>query len=161
MHIGKIILEIICLLEDLDITKVQRFCKKLLLKSVYVSIINDIFLNYDFNIQYLVQRKRLMPSEIFVHLRKCNYEMLFMIMLKNQQKTLERRIINFMKKTKHESLEISGKDIEGLGIEPGPIYSVLLNKTLYAKMDGKIKNKEEEKLFVRTIISEKERKNKK
>jgi len=152
---------LICLLEDLDITKVQRFCKKLLLKSDYVSIINDIFLNYDFNIQYLVQRKRLMPSEIFVHLRKCNYEMLFMIMMKNQQKTLERRIINFMKKTKHETLEISGKDIEDLGIEPGPIYSVLLNKTLYAKMDGKIKNKEEEKLFVRTIISEKERKNKK
>ena len=102
-----------------------------------------------------------MPSEIFVHLRKCNYEMLFMVMMKNQQKTLERRIINFMKKTKHETLEISGKDIESLGIEPGPIYSVLLNKTLYAKMDGKIKNKEEEKIFVRKIISDKERKNKK
>jgi len=54
-------------------------------------------------------------------------------------------------------LEITGKDIERTGLQPGPIYSTLLNKLLYAKLDGKIRNKEEEIKFVKGILIERER----
>ena len=54
-------------------------------------------------------------------------------------------------------MEITGKDIERMGLQPGPIYSTLLNKLLYAKLDGKIRNKEEEIKFVKGILIERER----
>ena len=146
-----------CLLEDLEISKIQRICRRMMLKTSNISKINGILLNYDLTVQFLEQKDKLSPSEVYVKLKSMTNEMLFLLMMKNRQKRIKERIIKFLKISKYEKLEITGKDIERTGLQPGPIYSTLLNKLLYAKLDGKIRNKEEEIKFVKGILIERER----
>jgi len=146
-----------CLLEDLEISKIQRICRRMMLKTSNISKINGILLNYDLTVQFLEQKDKLSPSEVYIKLKSMTNEMLFLLMMKNRQKRIKERIIKFLKISKYEKLEITGKDIERTGLQPGPIYSTLLNKLLYAKLDGKIRNKEEEIKFVKGILIERER----
>jgi tRNA nucleotidyltransferase/poly(A) polymerase len=54
---------------------------------------------------------------------------------------------------------IRGKEIRELGIPPGPLYGNLLDEIFKAKLEGKLKDKEEEILFIRNIFDKrKERK---
>ncbi|MEA2021426.1 MAG: CBS domain-containing protein, partial [Candidatus Caldatribacteriota bacterium] len=145
------------LLKDLEISKIQRICRRMMLKTSNISKINGILLNYDLTVQFLEQKNKLSSSEVYIKLKSMTNEMLFILMMENRQKRLNKRIIKFLKLSKHEKLEITGKDIEKTGLQPGPIYSTLLNKLLYAKLDGKIKNKEEEIKFVKKILIERER----
>ena len=41
-------------------------------------------------------------------------------------------------------LHLGGEDLKKAGIEPGPHFKELIRKTLYAKLDGRIKTKTEE-----------------
>lgn len=143
---------LICLIEDLEMRKIQRFYKKLMLKNAYTCIINDILINYDLNVNFIAQKDRLSPSKIYVNLKKLSNEMIFMLLLNSWEENIKNRILNYMKESKHIRLSITGKDIEHLGVEPGPIYSMLLNKTLYAKMDRQIQTKEEEKSFIKKLL---------
>jgi len=147
----------ICLLKNLEIIKIQRICKRLALKSSTVSKINGIVVNYDFIDQFLKKKNQLSSSDIYRKLNDISNEMLFLLMMKSKQKRTRDRILIFLQKLKHEKLNITGKDIKKAGIQPGPIYSTLLNRLLYAKLDGEVNNKEDEIEYIKKYLIEKER----
>ena len=76
----------------------------------------------------------------------------------NNDDIVKERIVNYLKKYKKESLYISGKELKELQIEPGPIYSQILNKLLCAQLDGEVKNKKDEIKFVKNILKERNKK---
>jgi tRNA nucleotidyltransferase (CCA-adding enzyme) len=45
-------------------------------------------------------------------------------------------------------VELSGDDLKKLGIPPGPRYKKILAELLDAKLDGLVRNREEETAFV-------------
>jgi tRNA nucleotidyltransferase (CCA-adding enzyme) len=45
-------------------------------------------------------------------------------------------------------VELSGNDLKKMGIPPGPRYKKLLAELLDAKLDGRVRNREEEVAFV-------------
>jgi len=47
---------------------------------------------------------------------------------------------------------IKGKDIKNLGVSPGPLYGELLDEVFKAKLEGRLKSKEEEISFVKNIL---------
>ena len=47
---------------------------------------------------------------------------------------------------------IKGRDLKALGLRPGPIYSKLLENVLAAKLDGRLKTKEDELQYVKHSI---------
>ncbi|MGB9779411.1 CCA tRNA nucleotidyltransferase [Caldanaerobacter sp.] len=54
---------------------------------------------------------------------------------------------------------IRGKEIKELGVPPGPLYGELLDEVFKAKLEGKLKSKEEEVMFIKDILDKrKERK---
>lgn len=53
---------------------------------------------------------------------------------------LEKNISRYITTWSKEKADITGHDLMNLGIEPGPIYSVLLKKALQAKLNGKATN---------------------
>jgi len=48
-------------------------------------------------------------------------------------------------------IKIGGDAIKQLGIAQGAIYSELLDSILFARLDGKIKNKSEEIRYLKTL----------
>ncbi len=50
---------------------------------------------------------------------------------------------------------LSGKDLQRIfGLPPGPLLGEILRQLLYARLDGRVKTREDELQFVRTLISE-------
>jgi tRNA nucleotidyltransferase (CCA-adding enzyme) len=47
-------------------------------------------------------------------------------------------------------VSVRGKDLQALGIQPGPLYREIINALLLARLKGTVKTKEDEMRYVRT-----------
>ncbi|HDK27988.1 MAG TPA: hypothetical protein ENG48_12985, partial [Candidatus Atribacteria bacterium] len=140
------------LVYQLEQKKIQKICKKLLLKPKIIDKINYIYLNLNSVIDFLSQKERLLPSLIYKKLKDAPNELLFIAIMESRSSIVKERIVDFIKNYKKERLCISGKDLKKMGIKPGPVYSNILSVLLSAKLDGEVNNKEEEIKFVLNLI---------
>lgn len=62
------------------------------------------------------------------------------------------KIVKYMKEYSKMKTEITGNELSKIGIKKGPLYKELLSQILYARLDGKVKNKEEETKLLRKLI---------
>ncbi|HRU39236.1 MAG TPA: CBS domain-containing protein, partial [Candidatus Goldiibacteriota bacterium] len=67
----------------------------------------------------------------------------------------EKNIKTYMREHKSVSLSIGGRDLKKLGLSPGPRYREILEKVAEAKIDGKVRTKEEEKEMARKLLRRK------
>ncbi|MEA3306010.1 MAG: hypothetical protein U9R52_04265, partial [Candidatus Omnitrophota bacterium] len=64
----------------------------------------------------------------------------------------ERRSADFLRKHNGACLRINGADLKKLGIKPGPEFARILKKTLYAKIDGKLRTRKDELFFAKREV---------
>jgi tRNA nucleotidyltransferase (CCA-adding enzyme) len=48
---------------------------------------------------------------------------------------------------------LTGDDLKAMGLPPGPRYKKILAELLDAKLDGLVKNREQETAFVRSAVN--------
>ncbi len=144
-----------CIVAQLEKNKIQGMCKKLMFKQKTLDKINYIYLNLDSIIEFISQENKLLPSSIYTKLKDVPNEILFLAMMESRSDTAKERINSFLKNYKKESLYISGKDLKKLDVKPGPIYSYILNRLLYAQLDGEVNSKEDEIKIVKNLLEEK------
>jgi len=99
----------------------------------------------------LSNKKIVRPSEIYRLVEPLSYETLIFLMAKCGKNLVKKRVIDFLCKYNGTRLRIRGEDLKNLGIKPGPGFTKILKKTLYAKIDGKLKTKKDELLFTERI----------
>ena len=147
-----------CLIKKLEKIQVQRIFKRLIFKQKFFYNINYIYLNLDQITKFISQKDGILASNIYIKLKGLSNEMLFLAMMESSNNIAKERIVNYFEKYKKESVYISGEELKKLQIEPGPIYSQILNRLLYARLDGEVKNKENEIKFVQNILKERNKK---
>ncbi|MFH0771010.1 MAG: hypothetical protein V1933_00075 [Candidatus Omnitrophota bacterium] len=98
-------------------------------------------------ISSLSKKERLKPSHIYACLDGLSYETMLLLMAKSGSQTVKRRIFSYLTKYISIKLSASGDDFTRAGIDPGPHFKEIIKKTLYAKLDSKIKTKTEELNF--------------
>ncbi|MDD5015194.1 MAG: CBS domain-containing protein [Atribacterota bacterium] len=152
------IIYLCCLIKDLEKNQVQRIFKKLIFKQKSLDNINYIYTNLNQIIRFISQKDEISPSNIYIKLKGLSNEILFLIMTESRDDIAKNRIVNYFKKYKKESVYTSGKELKKLHIEPGPIYSQILDRLLYAQLDGEVKNKEDEIIIIKNILKEKDKK---
>jgi len=143
-----------CLIRNLKKSQLQRIYKKLIIKQKFIDKINYCYLNLDQIIKMISQKTKISPSVIYLTLKGLPNEVLFLAMTESDTNIAKERINNYFIKYKKESLYISGNELKELQVKPGPIYSQILNKLLYAQLDGEVKNKRDEIRFVKNILKE-------
>ncbi len=146
-----------CIIGQLEKNKMQRRCKKLMFKQKTMDKINYIYLNLDSIIEFISQKNKLLPSSIYTKLKDVPNEILFLAMMESRSDTAKERVNSFLKNYKKESLYISGKDLKKLDFKPGPIYSYILNRLLYAQLDGEVNSKEDEIKIVKNLLEGKDK----
>lgn len=146
-----------CIIGQLEKNKIQRRCKKLMFKQKTLDKINYIYLNLDSIIEFISQKNKLLPSSIYTKLKDVPNEILFLAMMESRSDTAKERVNSFLKNYKKESLFISGKDLKKLDFKPGPIYSYILNRLLYAQLDGEVNSKEDEIKIVKNLLEGKDK----
>ena len=61
--------------------------------------------------------------------------------------TVKKHISHYILTLQHVAPLIKGKDLNEIGIAPGPLYSEILRKILYARLDEKVRTREDELEF--------------
>ena len=90
------------------------------------------------------------PSDIYRALQPLRPEELLFMMAKAQKETTTRAISHYFHRYRHVRTELAGKDLKALGVPPGRIYKILLDDLLDARLNGDVKNRQEEISFLRS-----------
>eukprot|EP01126_Amoeba_proteus_P051980 TRINITY_DN6248_c0_g1_i17.p1 TRINITY_DN6248_c0_g1~~TRINITY_DN6248_c0_g1_i17.p1 ORF type:complete len:204 (-),score=57.33 TRINITY_DN6248_c0_g1_i17:173-784(-) len=94
-------------------------------------------------------------SELYFTLRNIPMEtMVLLLMDFSGQQDQRHVIVNYLTHLRTIKLDITGQDLKGLGLKPGPRFRILLELVLRAKVDGLVGDKESQLSFVRKMIAE-------
>jgi len=108
----------------------------------------------DFALRTLREKGDLRASEVFKGLRRLPDEAIIFLVAKASGERSLQRAKAFMTKYRKASLDIAGEDLLRLGIKPGPRFRKIMEETLLAKVDGKLKNRDEEIEYARRLTEE-------
>ncbi|QJB57723.1 CBS domain-containing protein [Pseudodesulfovibrio sp. zrk46] len=83
-------------------------------------------------------------SKLFAILHPIPVEGVLFLMARSRKEHIRRNISQYLSRLRYMTIEIDGNDLLHLGIEPGPVYSKILNKVMAAKIDGVVETKDEQ-----------------
>jgi len=89
------------------------------------------------------------PSDIYRALQPLRPEELLYMMARAQKEAITRAISHYFHRYRHVTTEIRGKDLKALGVSPGRIYKTMLEELLDARLNGEVRNRQEEVSFLR------------
>ena len=128
--------EVKTVIENLSLTRVE--IKKIeLLKEKVPKILSKIC------------STTIKPSDVYHLLNPLPLEVQLYVMAKTTAENTRRAISHYFTHTKQVKIELSGNDLIALGLTPGKVFKKILNATLDAKIDGILKNREDEMRFVK------------
>ena len=102
----------------------------------------------------LTGKGKLQPSLVYRLLAEFSDEALILLLAKQRstqsglQGLLKRQVAEYMK-NKAVKTTLTGRDLQAMGLEPGPEYKTILGKLLDARIDGVATTEAEERVFVR------------
>ncbi len=83
-------------------------------------------------------------SELYRRLADFQIELVLYMMAITDHETIKKMISHYVTELRGVRLSVGGKDLKALGVPPSPIYGKILNAVYEAKLDEKIKTREEE-----------------
>lgn len=112
---------------------------------------------------FLKTHKKPTSGELYQYLIGIPLEVLVFIMAKvdaceNDEITsqIKKQIVFFLTELSKVKISITGDDLKKLGFKPGIIYKEIFNKVLDAKLNGKLKTKEDELKYVKELSNRSE-----
>lgn len=88
------------------------------------------------------------PASLYHLLNGVNLEILLFSMAQSKSKQKQKAISQYLIELRKIKPILKGKDLQKIGIKPGPLYSKLFSELLDEKLSGRLKNKEDEERFV-------------
>jgi tRNA nucleotidyltransferase (CCA-adding enzyme) len=97
-------------------------------------------------------KKNMKPSEVYRILEPLSYEVILLGAILSKSVHVAQRVEDFLLHYNGQRPHIKGEDLKVLGVKPGPRFKSILEKLLFAKIDGDVKNKEEESALVQRLL---------
>ncbi|HPI02745.1 MAG TPA: CBS domain-containing protein [Candidatus Goldiibacteriota bacterium] len=104
-----------------------------------------------------LHKKAAENSEIYFLLNGYPEETLYYFMAACDSDYVKNRIENYLHNLKNIKPEISGSDLKQMNIKTGPEYGKVIAKVLEAKLNGKLKSKQDELDYVKKLVKKKRR----
>ncbi len=83
-------------------------------------------------------------SRLYRMLSDFRIEMILYMMSITDNEAIKRMISTYVTELREVALSVGGKDLKALGVAPSPVYGRILNAVFEAKLNGKVKTREEE-----------------
>lgn len=81
-------------------------------------------------------------------------EALLYLMASTNNSELRRALSRYITSWRNMTLDINGNDLSRWGLTPSPLYGIILNKLLQAKLDGEANNTEEQESLAAKLIQQ-------
>ncbi|MFA5150152.1 MAG: hypothetical protein WC090_02895, partial [Candidatus Omnitrophota bacterium] len=88
----------------------------------------------------------------FALLEPLSYETILALRAKYNNPVFKRNITDFLDIYNGMRISVSGDDLAGLGVLPGPRYRKIFTQVLKAKLNGQVRNKEEELALIKQLL---------
>jgi tRNA nucleotidyltransferase (CCA-adding enzyme) len=102
-----------------------------------------------------LSKKDIRPSVVYRCLEPLNTEVILLFMALSKSPRVVRHIEDFLFVHHGVRLHTRGEDLVKLGVRPGPVYKRVLQALLFAKIDGKVHNRDEELELAKKLLREK------
>lgn len=129
--------------------------RRLVLSREQAKKVSAVGHRVDRALKRLTDKGRVRRSQIFRLLADFSDEALVLLLAKQvsvlhraQLNMLRRHLVAYMKNRTIKTA-LTGRDLQVMGLQPGPQYKTILGKLLDARIDGKVSTEEEERVFVR------------
>jgi tRNA nucleotidyltransferase (CCA-adding enzyme) len=106
----------------------------------------------------LIDRETVRPSQVYRLLAGFSHEALVLLLAKQvairhnvRLRLLKRHLMAYMKNRTFKTV-LTGRDLQTMGLNPGPQYKTILEGLLDARIDGMITTEAEERAFVQKRI---------
>ncbi len=152
--LDKWLIYLFCLLEPLPDGEIKRFCAGFALrKGEEKRILSFKGIGHKFIAE--LNRGSLKPAKIFAMLEPLSYEVIIMLKAKYPKPNINRHIEDFFEIYNGMRLFVSGHDLHGFGLKPGPVYQQIFSRVLEAKLNGRLKTKQQELELIRRLVKKK------
>ncbi len=128
-------------------------CEKLELPPRHRSIFLKDRFEAKHSLFVLTRKHPLENSELYRILKPYRIEILLYMMARTGKEDIKRAISLFISQLRYISPEVNGNDIRKLGIKPGPLYKEILDAVLDAKLNGRLKNRNDELVYMRNYVA--------
>lgn len=142
------------LLDQLSYAETRDACCRLMIRERMLGEILAVKKDTPILINQLSQMNNAAPGMIHALCTHHSQEQLLFLMAKIDREDLKKMISLYLSNLQDVKLSITGKDLVSLGIKPGPVFTKALNLTLNAKLNGIVRNREEELEYARNLIAE-------
>ncbi|MEW6246518.1 MAG: CBS domain-containing protein [Nitrospirota bacterium] len=78
-------------------------------------------------------------------------ETLIFIMAKDKSESVKRQISAYLTTYRHVKPWLTGRDLQGMGLKPGPLYRKILDALLDARLNGEVKTEAEERELAKRL----------
>jgi len=79
-------------------------------------------------------------------------EMLLYLAARARHDQVRRYISTYLTRLRNVKSKLSGRDLQELGLQNGPLFGVVMERLLAARLDGLINSVEDEKNLARSMI---------
>lgn len=147
----KILVYFLILVHKLEREQIEKIAKTLEFTNDDLDKVNLGSNNFT-KVENLLQQEQLKLSEIYQILESFPLGILCFFLAKTEKYRVKKRIILFLHKLIDLKLEINGKDLMELGYKPGPLFKYVLEEIKRAKLDGLLKDREEELALAQRLM---------
>jgi tRNA nucleotidyltransferase (CCA-adding enzyme) len=127
----------------------REFCQRLELNERHQKVLVDQKVKADTCLKWLASHREPQNSTLYRQLNVVDTEPLLYMMSVTSQEDTRRAISKYFTTLRPTTTFLRGKDLKRLGVEPGPVYRRLLNALLDARLDHRVKSREDELAFVK------------
>jgi len=150
------IVHMAALIKDLHTREVKALAKKLAIPKRYARVLVEAHEKTP-HVARVLATGKLDPSQIYEILKPLTLETLLYTMAFSEKEQVRKAISLYLTQLRKTKTVLSGKDLVAMGLEPGPLFSEILNTLLAARLRGEVSTREEEVQLVKDIL-EKEKK---
>jgi tRNA nucleotidyltransferase (CCA-adding enzyme) len=151
-HIDTWIVYLMFVLEALDANEVEEVLKKFVFTRSVSARLRGYGKKTAAALERLSSGAKMRPSDVFDALEPLPHELTLYAMISADSAKAKSRIKKFFIGYNGTKLKISGDDLIREGVSPGPSYKDILRRMLRAKVDGKLRTKKDEMMFLRKIL---------
>jgi tRNA nucleotidyltransferase (CCA-adding enzyme) len=135
-----------------DKNTIDEICMPIELAPRYRNIFCKERFEADSCLAWMERNQPVKNSTLYQRLSVFKIELILYMMAATKQEKVKRSISNYFTRLRHIDTSIKGKDLKKMGHEPGPVYREILQAVLDAKLNGQIKTRSDELVFVKNYV---------
>lgn len=143
----------LALIRNSDKKTAREICDRFELAPRHRRLFMEDRIKADRCLVWLERTQRIKNSVLYEKLTGFKTEPILYMMAATRQERVKRAISLFFTRLRQVQTALTGEDLKGMGLEPGPIYREILQKVLNQKLNGRLKTRDEELDFARNYVS--------